>query len=114
MRGGDTAKKEVIEMKFSADFKNKVHKSISLLKEANKAVRAGIDPTNAVCAYNSLVLTIQQEYGGEWWIFRNKAFDGGFENDGYMSSTGGVFNPFRSDIPKKKRLVIDTGKLSVA
>ena len=101
-------------MKFSTDFKNKVHGSISLLKEANKAVRQGVDPTLPVCAYNSAVLELQQLYGGEWWIFRNKAFAGGSANDGYMDSRAGVFNPFRSDIPKKKRLAIDTRKLSVA
>lgn len=96
-------------MKFPVEFKQKVNRAIHLLMDANEAIKTGEAVVPRVCAYNSAILEIQQRWGGEWWIFRNKAFKGGATNSGVMDSRAGVFNPFKSDVPKKKKaLVINT------
>ena len=91
-------------MKFPHDFKLKVKSIIRLLNEANNAIETGVEITEKVCAYNSAVLSLQKEYGGEWWIFRNKAFKNGFGNDGFMDSRNGKYNPFKNEFPIKKSL----------
>lgn len=101
-------------MKFPTDFKKKVNRAIRLLGEANKAMKTGDHVVARVCAYNSAVVELQQLYGGEWWIFRNKAFAGGATNDGVMDANGGAFNPFREDVPRKKKLSVDTNRLCAA
>lgn len=95
-------------MDFPNEFRTKVKKAVKLLDEANWALEHSDNPTPVVCAYNSCVLEIQQRWGGEWWVFRNRAFENGFEESGVMDSRKGKYNPFKKDIPRKKKLVIDT------
>lgn len=91
-----------LNIKFDEDFKEKVKLAVKLLDDANQAIRRGEDATMPVCIYNSTVATIQHKWGGEWWIFRARAFKDGANNDGIMDSRGGVFNPFKKDVPRIK------------
>lgn len=79
-----------------------------MLDDANYAVEHSDNPAPVVCAYNSTICELQQRWGGEWWVFRSRAFEGGFMEDGIMDSREGRYNPFKKDLPRKKRLVIDT------
>lgn len=78
-----------------------VRDALGLLDAANEAVREGRDATYPVCAYNSQVASISNRHGGEWWIFRAKAFEQGFEDDGYMDSKAGIYNPLRRGLIRR-------------
>lgn len=88
-------------MKFSSDFKRRVKSAITLLNEANKSIaNHDDDMVGRVCAYNSTVLGLKMDFGGEWWVFRNKNFRDGYRDDGFITNNV-ARDPFRSDVPRR-------------
>lgn len=91
-------------MEFPVEFRKMVHRWADNLLAVKAALSRGEDPRQRIEIYNEDIDVLEDRFGGEWWIFRMRAFEHGALNDGRLDpGASEVVDPFRDDVPRLAR-----------